>query len=630
MHDDYSEKSTNATDDSETKKGGVTRRGFLSQSALAGAGAIALKNVSAQDLESAGTATATTTSFQVPSGRVGRLDLASFVRREQAYALPADAIVGLSEEAVNGFLAAHFTNNQNFYDRGRDKGVPIYKLELNDHGKPVTIKFFAKITKMGGNPAVSIDLRQVPSTQQRFLAWWRATHGAQSVTNETKLPPNILISVPSAILQVDFPKQDGSGNYHQVDFHFSIATAAFMLLKDDADTKALQLIDWDIVITPVDDPLNPNDPIWGSGNPACTAELIRLRSIIRDAFTLGANVALTELSQTLTRTLPLPPLDVIKGTNIVPRELFINDQTIAVSANLEPKGFAEQLLSRFDGEMQRFEDDLAASGTDIQDVFMKAPKNDPAGLEEYLVRNVPAYRNLTQRHTMLKRNVGPTKELAPASVQQLPTNNIFVMLSGNVFDVLAKAYLTADENKCTVWWRPADVGLAYAQGRACYWFKLSGAHGSLSGTQISGGCDVKAGGGLELQACIRIPCAPDQCVTYKPGFGLKGAVNVRLTLENLSWDNNTALKLKARFDELPGFEIYGLPPVVGELANKIVNWISRIAMTAFLNAALSLIDFKIIQIPAKIPGANVELKVDQFGVANIQGMLTVTGRTKFS
>jgi hypothetical protein len=630
MHDDNSEKvRPNVTDESEPQKATVTRRGFLSQSALAGAGALALKNVTARDLES-GPPRGTTTAIQTSAGRVKSLDLASFARREQAYAVPADAIVGLSEEAVNAFLAAHFTNNPKFYDRGRDKGVPIYELKLNDHGKPVTIKFFAKITKIGNNPAVSIDLRQVATTQQRFAAWWRATHGAQSVTNETKLPPNILINVPSAILQVDFPKQDGSGTYHQVDFHCSIATAAFMLLKDDAGTKALQLIDWDIVVTPVDDPLDPNNPIWGPGNPACTEELMRLRLMIRDAFTLGANVALTELSKTLTRTLPLPPLDVIKGTNIVPRELFINDQTIAVSATLEPKAYSEQLLSRFEMEMQRFEDDLAASGIDIQDVFMKAPKNDPAKLEEYLARNVSAYRNLTQRHTMLKQSVGPTKELAPAAVQQLPTNNIFVMLSGNVFDVLAKAYLTADKGDCTPWWRPVDIIIGYAQGRACYWFKLSGAHGALSGTTISGGCNVKAGGGLELQACIRIPCAPDQCATYKPGFGLKGPMNISLTLGNLSWNNNSALKLKAHVDDFPGFEIYGLPPVVGDIANAIINWISSTAMKAFLNAALSLIDFTIIQIPAKIPGANVDLKVDQFGVSNVQGMLTVTGRTKFS
>ena len=630
MHNDDSEtKPINATDDSELQKDGVTRRGFISRSAMAGAGAIALKNVSAKDVDSTG-ASETSTSTQTGSGRAGRLDLASFARREQAYAVPADAIVGLSEEAINAFLVAHFNKNEKFYNRGRENGVPIYRLDLNDHGNIHTVKFFAKITKMGANPAVSMDLRQVPSTQQRFLAWWRATHGNESITNETKLPPNVVINVPSAILQVDFPKLDGTGTYHQVDFHCGIATAAFMLLKDDADKKVLQLIDWDIVVTPVNDPLDPNDPIWGPGNSACTAELIRLRSMIRDAFTLGANVALTELSKTLTRTIPLPPMDIIKGTNIVPRELYINDRTIAVSAALEPKSFGEELLTRYSAEMLQFENDLVASGTDIQDVFRKAPKDDQAKLEAYLVRTVPAYRNLTQRHTMLLKSVQPKEEPAPMSVAQLPTNNIFVMLSGNVFDVLAKAYLTADKNECTGWWRPLDILIGYAQGRACYWFKLSGAHASLSGTAISGGCNVKAGGGLELQACIRIPCAPDQCATYKPGFGLKGPMNIRLELSNLSWNDNKALKLKVHVDSVPGFEIYGLPPVVGEVANEIISWISSTAIKAFLNAALSLIDFTIVEIPAKIPGANVDLKVDQFGVSNIQGMLTVTGRTRFS
>ena len=607
----------------------VTRRDFLGHSAIAGAAAFTLKNASAQSLEPS-VATEGSGSIQAPT-RTGNPNLSAFVRRERTYAVPADVIVGLSEEALNKFLVAHFDNNPAFYDRGRDKKVPIYKIELNDHGIPRTIKFYAKITKAGATPAVSIDLRQSPATQTRFTAWWRMTHGAASVSADTKLPPNIAIQVPMAILQVDFPKLDGSGTYHEVDFRCSISTAAFMLLKDEGDMKVLQLIDWDIVVNGINDPLDPNDPIWGAGNPACTAELMRLRLMIRDAFTLGANVALTELSKTLTRTLPLPPLDIVKGTKIVPRELFITEQTVAISANLEPSSFSSQLMSRFEFEMQKFEGELKASGVDLQDVLMKSPKNDPAKLEAYLNSTVPAYKTLSERHAVLKKRMEPTGQRAPVTTAaMLPSTNVFVMLSGNVFDVLAKSFLSADKRDCTPWWRPVDILAGYAQGRACYWLQLSGAHGALSGTTVSGGCNVKAGGGLELQACIRIPCAPDQCATYKPGFGLKGPMNVRLAIENFEWDDNKALRLKPRVDDFPGFEVYGLPPVVGDLANAILNLISGVILKALLNAALSLFDFKLVEIPQKIASANVTVKVDNFGVANIDGMLTVTGRTRFS
>jgi len=543
------------------------------------------------------------------------------------YTTPPDIIVGVSEDALNGFLVAHFDNNPEFYDRGRQKGKPIYQLDLNDHGIPRTIKFYAKIQKQGATPALLIDLKQSGPAQSRFEAWWRASHGAGSVTANTKLPPNVVLRVGSAVLQVDFPKLDGSGTNHQVDFHCTITTSAFMLLKDDGDQKVLQLIDWDIVVAGIDDPLDPDDAIWGPGNPACTQELKKLRLMIRDAFTLGANVALTELSKTLTRTIPLPPLDIIHGFKTIPRELYITDQTVAMSAGIEPNFFAAEIARLYEYELQRFNDDLEADGIDLQAVLMAAPQESRA-FERYLVANVPAYKTLALRNTSLTRKVRPTPPARPPD-PPLPTANLFVMLSSHVFDALAKDLLKADKNECTGWWRPVDILLGYAQGRACYWFKLTDAHGGLSGTTVDMGCNVRAGGGLEIQACIRIPCAPDKCATYKPGIGLKGPLGISLTLQNLKWDDNKALALKARIDDFPGFEIYGLPPVVEDVANALVNWISSIAMRAFLNAVLSLVPIVVIEVPILIPGANVKLTLDQFGAANVSGMLTVTGRTRF-
>ncbi len=168
------------------------------------------------------------------------------------------------------------------------------------------------------------------------------------------------------------------------------------------------------------------------------------------------------------------------------------------------------------------------------------------------------------------------------------------MLGNEVFELIATKYLKADLRGCTDWFG-VDVLLGYARGRACYWFELTDAHGELHDTTISLRCNVKAGGGLELQLCIRVPCAPDQCATYSPGFGLQGPLGVTVTVSDASWADNQALLLTPFVSEFPGFEVYGLPPGVDDVVNAILNFVSSVILKAFFNSILSLIDFYVVE-----------------------------------
>ncbi len=202
------------------------------------------------------------------------------------------------------------------------------------------------------------------------------------------------------------------------------------------------------------------------------------------------------------------------------------------------------------------------------------------------------------------------------------------MLSGTVFDTIAKEFLKADAGDCSRWFG-IDILLGYARGRGCYWFSLKDAHGSLSGTTVTMGCNVKAGGGLQLEACVRNPCGDDECARWSPGIGLKGPLEIHVTVDNKRWDKNQCLRIRAEVTDFPGLEVYGLPPVVEDLVNIILNLISSVAFRAFINAILSLLDFYVVSVPAKLPGANVEMEVSKLTSGNVGGLLMVGGTTTF-
>jgi hypothetical protein len=558
-------------------------------------------------------------------------DTKPILQHEKAYAVPADIVIGLSQSAINKFLSKHFDNNPQFYDRSRTSGAPpLYSLDVvvNVSGQPVhqTIKFYAKVAKPSGGDAVSIDLMQTSGDQQRFLAWWRLEHGQGSVTPGTQLPPNVKITVPAVTLQVDVPRLDGTtGQYDQIDFPFSIVASVFVRLGTSGPDQVLSFVDWDIEVTAVSDPILPDDPRWGQTPPACDLELKRLRQFIANAFKLGANVALTQLSKTLVKTIPLPPINIVNKLSITPRELYVEGSSIVVTATMSNQAVAVEASRLYQQRIAEFE--RKTSHLNLTQIFSEAPR-DAAKREKYLRANIPAYADLTDEFQKLtRRKTRTNKSLRPLSA--VPSNDLFVMVSGGVFQKLAHELLSVNAGDCTDWWKPIDILVGYARGRACYWFRCLNGHGDLNGTDVSMGCDIDAGGKLDLQACVRIPCAPDQCTTWSPGFGLKGPLQVVAHLRSTGWDSNQAVQLNIEIGSFPGFEVYGLPPVVGDVADAILNWVSGVALTVFFNSIISSFNFYLISIQENIPGANVKVDVHQLGVVNDSGYLVVTGTTTF-
>ena len=410
--------------------------------------------------------------------------------------------------------------------------------------------------------------------------------------------------------------------------------AAYLRLGHLGDQYRLELVDWDIKLDPGNLPLDPGAPIWGTNPipPACKPEIERLRLLCRDLVTLGAKLALSQLASDLTVGLPLPPLKFIKGVDVAPAELTIANNSIALGLLLQQASVHSSVERHFITELDRFYEELG--DTDLDRIISEGPLHDPSKLDVYLLEKVPACRSLESRFKALSAKKSKSSPKRTKAV--FPTTDLFIMVRGGVFDVLAKTLLKADEAQCSEW-RTVEPPLlpVYGQGRACYWFNLRNARGSLGGEaqkpRISMGADLSAGGKLELRVCVRIPCAPDKCANWAPGLGVKGPCDLTVEVDTKEWHDNSALQFKARFEEFPGFETFGLPPGVQEVANAVIGFLTRTILKAFFNAVLSVLDgFYLIQIPLDIPGANVKIRLSQFTARNDGGVLVVTSATSFS
>ena len=504
-----------------------------------------------------------------------------------------DIVVGLSENAIQKFLAAHFDNNPTFYDRSREKNpnTPIFNYEFTDHGATRRARFWAKILKIPGEQyAIQLDLNPNRNLD-RFRAWWRTIYGGGATTSSA--PPNLRLIVPNIVLQINFPRFDGSGQEHQLDLAFRIEVAAYLRLGHLGDQYRLELVDWDIQLDPGNLPLDPDAPIWGTTPipPACKSEIDRLRLLCRDLVTLGAKLALSRLASDLTVNLPLPPLKFIKGVEVAPAELTIAGNSIALGLLLQQASLHSSVERHFITELDRFYEELG--DTDLDSIISAGPLHDPRKLNAYLLEKVPACRSLEKRFKALSANKSRSPRKGTQSA--FPTTDLFIMVRGGVFDVLAKALLKADEAQCSEWRKVESPLLpVYGQGRACYWFNLRNARGSLAGDaqkpRISMGADLSAGGKLELRVCVRIPCAPDKCANWAPGLGVEGPCDLTVEIETKEWHNNSALQFKARFSTFPGFVTFGLPPGVQEVANAVIGFLTSAILKAFFNAVLSVLD----------------------------------------
>lgn len=538
-----------------------------------------------------------------------------------------DVAIQLSENSLNKFLAAHYSKHSEFYDHSRvtSPNSPLYSVVVDDHGTKRTIRLWAKVDKPASGNAVALSLDQPAAIASRFELYWKASRGV-GPTTQRPLPPRLTLTIPRAVLQLNIPNLTGAGPDQQLDIVFRINVEAYAKLEKGPNGYDIKLASWDISVTPSGNPLDPNNSDWGGPVPApCVQEVVRLRSIVSNILTLGANVALTQLAKTLTAVIALPPIDIVDGVKLEPSAFTVEDKTLSLEASIAQPQLYSAVHSAFAQEMTMFE--MGMKGFDWQPVLASAPLNDPVALSSYLAGKVPAIAAINQRGQELAKLAAASPKRGTQGAASAGAD-LAVSLSPKVFDVLAKEFLKADQDSYTRWYT-LDLNIGSVSGRAHTWFSLRNAHGGLNGTTIGIGCNVAAGGTLELKACVKDPCGHDHCATWGPGLGLKGPLDLNVSV-NSGWSNNHGLKLSAAFGAFPGFEVYGLPPGVDDVVNLILNEISSVILKAFFNAILSVLNFYILNVPTTVPGTKVGLVLANFGSSNVDGYLVITGKTTFS
>ena len=107
----------------------------------------------------------------------------------------------------------------------------------------------------------------------------------------------------------------------------------------------------------------------------CVPEVIRLRSIVSNILTLGANVALTQLAKTLTAVIPLPPIDVVDGIKLEPSVFTVDNKTLSLEASISQPKLYGAVHAAFMQEMAVFE--LGMKDFDWEPVLAGAPLSDP-------------------------------------------------------------------------------------------------------------------------------------------------------------------------------------------------------------------------------------------------------------
>lgn len=539
----------------------------------------------------------------------------------------SDILIQLSENSLNKFLAAHYNKQPEFYDHSRTTTPksPLYTVEVDDHSTKRIIRLWAKVEKPANGNAVALSLEQSTATISRFQSYWKASRGLTS-RPQSPLPPRLALVIPRAVLQLNIPNLTGSGAEQQLDIVFKINVEAYAKLEKGPNGYNIKLASWDIKVTPSSDPLDPNNPDWGGAvPPTCVKEVTRLRSLVSNILTLGANIALTQLAKTLTAVIDLPPIDIVDGVKLEPTAFTVEDKTLSLEATIAQPHLYSAISSAFNQEMAIF--DMGIKRLDWPTILADAPVSDPVALSTYLADKVPAIAAIEQRCQELTKlaEASPKRSSRKAA---LTGADLAISLSPRVFDMLAKEFLKADQDSYTRWYT-LDLVIGNVSGRAHTWFSLRNALGGLNGTTIEMGCSVAVGGTLELKACVKDPCGHDQCTTWGPGLGLKGPLNLNISV-NSGWSNNHGLKLSASFTAFPGIIVYGLPPGVNDVVNLILNEISSVALKAFFNAILSTFNLYIINVPTTVPSTKVGLVVSDFGSSNTDGYLVVTGSTNFS
>lgn len=268
--------------------------------------------------------------------------------------------------------------------------------------------------------------------------------------------------------------------------------------------------------------------------------------------------------------------------------------------------------------------------TDFVRTVVEDAPSEPEALRAWMIRNVPDYATFRKQHVPALRR---SNESNSAQTTLLPAESIWLTTDGAIFDIIAKRYLNTQKDACTSIFH-IDLAVTYGDVSVCYRLHLKNPNGGIDGKRIFMGCDVDLAGWGTASACVRNPCGNDPCTSYSLGLGIRGPLKGGLELDTRAKESDgeriRILKVNGFIGDFPGLYIIGLPGMLDEIANKILNAATSFLFAALLNDLLKQLSIYIVSIPIRVPGTHVQMEIRDFSVEAAGGNLTLGIKPRFS
>ena len=263
----------------------------------------------------------------------------------------------------------------------------------------------------------------------------------------------------------------------------------------------------------------------------------------------------------------------------------------------------------------------------VQRIVEEAPA-EPQEMYRWMEKEVPEFGRMRKerpRHPIVP-DAKSARELAPGK------EHIWMTTDGQVFDIIAKKYLVHHQQACKSIFH-IDLLLVYGGVSVCYRVHLTNAHGGIEGqNNVFARCNVDVAAWGTTSVCIRNPCGSDPCASHSIGLGLRGPLNAGLSLaavRKVDDDSTNLLKLTGYCEDFPGLYIIGLPGVLGDIVNKILNAATSFLLEHFIDALLKHLTLYVVKVPLRIPRTHVRLEIQDFDVETSIGRLILAAKPKF-
>jgi hypothetical protein len=432
----------------------------------------------------------------------------------QPSASGADAVFSITEDAINSYLRAHFSNDSDKYKyeltqkfQTADGSVRTFTIVIQAHD-PLVVTL-PPFDRSGGHPAVELPAKP--------------RHPALHAPEEGSQDPNIKVSIGHLALSIQWDKLDGTGQWTWTPSDISAEAECYVSLiaratspTDDEATTAHYLS-----LTAISMGFSKTDRYQLSAQFQAfinkldqdDKKLVLSEAVDKfdDLLVIALNIVATKACPQMVQNIEIPS-PILLNQHVVPAALQLSDKQIAVAFALDRAALVSENTAHIANELGGLERAIDADLADWGGIAGLAIKPRQPGtrslrdLELYSTNDIISRMSHTGAFIkdIRHRQVARLEHLARLSSRlaldarlEVINAGVGIAIDEAILTSLAQDALPQPTNQCSDWLTILDA----VRGRACYWARIFDASVSISGTTVSGSVGINAGG--DLEACVR-------------------------------------------------------------------------------------------------------------------------------